>query len=261
MSAAPMAPDYLIRECESFEDFSACLEMQRRVWQFSDLDITPLRSFVITRRSGGFTLGSFDPAGRLLGFAHALAAFDERRRPYYYSHMLAVEREWQNSGIGVRLKLAQRDRALERGVPLLTWTFDPLQSRNAYLNLARLGGVVRTYYANYYGNASTSALHRGLDTDRLFVEWWAGSGHVAETLAGRRRRGEPAAEVEIPREIEQIKAEDMAAAQRWQAEVRAAFRRHLGDGLYCAGFEAGRGGGHSRYLFFKDERGELPAGY
>ena len=146
-------PTFSIRVCETFEEYSACIDIQRTVWQFSDLDITPLRSFVITRRSGGLTLGAFDDSNRLLGFAHALAAFDARKQPYYYSHMLAVEPDLQNAGIGAQLKLAQREYALKRGVSLLGWTFDPLMSRNAYLNVVKLGAVVRRYYPNYYGQS------------------------------------------------------------------------------------------------------------
>lgn len=249
-------PAYTIRQCETFADYAACLELQRTVWQFSDLDITPLRSFVITRHSGGMTYGAFNEAGQLLGFAHALAAFDEKLCPYYYSHMLAVEPALQNAGIGVKLKLAQRQHALRTGVPLITWTFDPLQSRNAYLNIVKLGGVVRQYKVNYYGNASTSALHRGLDTDRLFVEWWVRSQRVAEAQDGLRRSVEPEATVEVPRDIEPIKQRDMAAAQAWQVRVRAQFQEHLRAGLYCAGFEADPHGGNSRYLFIKDEQQE-----
>jgi predicted GNAT superfamily acetyltransferase len=261
MSEASQTPSYQIRDCESFADFAACMEMQRVVWQFSDLDITPLRSFVISRRSGGFTLGAFSENARLLGFAHALPAFDERRRAYYYSHMLAVDPELQNAGIGLRLKLAQRRRALETGVSLLGWTFDPLQSRNAYLNLVKLGGVVRRYHVNYYGNESTSVLHRGLDTDRLFVEWWVGSDHAARLIGGERRAGAPAAAVEVPREIDAIKQADLDEARRWQERVRAAFTAHLAAGLYCAGFEPGREGGPSRYLFYPDEKAEIPPDY
>ena len=133
---ADLSPTYRLRACVSFEDFVACINMQREVWQFSDLDITPLRSFVITQQNGGFTLGAFaENDGRLLGFAHALAAFDEQRQPFYYSQMLAVAPELRNSGIGVALKLAQRQHALKRGIPLMVWTFDPLQSRNAYRSI------------------------------------------------------------------------------------------------------------------------------
>ena len=136
-------PEFTIRECTTLEDYAACIDLQRVVWQFDNLDITPLRSFVSARRNGGFTLGAFDKTGKLSGFAHALAAFDEKLMPYYYSNMLAVEPALQNAGIGIKLKLAQREHALKRGVSLMTWTFDPLQSRNAYLNIGKLAGVVR----------------------------------------------------------------------------------------------------------------------
>lgn len=256
MRRDPVTPAFSIRLCETFEDYSACINLQRTVWQFSDLDITPLRSFVITKRSGGMTLGAFDEAGSLLGFAHALAAFDAGKHPYYYSHMLAVEPELQNAGIGAKLKLAQRDYALQRGVDLLGWTFDPLMSRNAYLNIVKLGAVVRRYYPNYYGNASTSVLHRGLDTDRLFVEWWVNSEHVRECLSGRPRTDSPEAVVEVPREIDEIKDRDMAEAQRWQQEVRASFQRYLAEGLYCANFVPGKDGANSQYQFYKDTSAE-----
>jgi predicted GNAT superfamily acetyltransferase len=255
-----LTPEYTVRDCVSFEDFAACIAMQRDVWQFSDLDITPLRSFVITRQSGGLTLGAFDDAaGRLLGFAHMLPAFDRALRPYFYSHMLAVDARLRGAGLGVALKFAQRARALERGVPLIVWTFDPLQSRNAHLNIVKLGGVVRSYYVNYYGNASTSALHRGLDTDRVFVEWWLGSERV-RTAAEQGRASvltAPAATVAVPPDIEEVKARDLEEARRWQAQIRAAFQEHLAAGLYCAGFERGRQGEPSRYLFFKDNGEEV----
>src|SRR5499426_1809313 len=154
MKSDAIVPEYAIRQCETFKEFEACLQLQRDVWEYSDLDITPLRSYVVTRYGGGFTLGAFDASNKLIGMAHALAAFDEKLRPYYYSQMLAVEPRLQNAGIGVRLKLAQRDHAFKTGVPLLTWTFDPLQSRNAYLNIAKLGAVVRRYDVNLYGNKS-----------------------------------------------------------------------------------------------------------
>ena len=249
-------PDYTIRACKTFEDFAACINLQRDVWQFVDLDITPLRSFVITLHSGGMTYGAFNSDGRLLGFAHALAAFDERLKPYFYSHMLAVEPALQSAGIGGKLKLAQRDHALRTGVPLIKWTFDPLQSRNAYLNIIKLGGVIRQYKINYYGNASTSALHKGLDTDRVFVEWWVKSQRVADAQNNIRQTGKPEAAVEVPRDIEAVKKQDLAEAVRWQMQVRSQFQTLLGEGLYCAGFEADPNGGNSRYLFFKDEHRE-----
>ncbi|MGH9753118.1 MAG: GNAT family N-acetyltransferase [Blastocatellia bacterium] len=259
MKSDVIIPTHTIRQCETLEEFEACLQMQRDVWQFSDLDVTPLRSFVITRHVGGFTLGAFDTSNKLLGFAHALAAFDEKLRPYYYSQMLAVEPRLQNAGIGVRLKLAQRDHALKTGVPLITWTFDPLQSRNAYLNIVKLGGVVRRYCVNYYG-VSSSAFHRGLDTDRLFVEWWARAPHVAGALEGVRRADKPEAVVEAPRDIEAIKRRDMDEARHWQLRIREGFQKCLNEGLYCAGFEANPKA-NSRYLFFSDHQQEKEENY
>ncbi len=248
---------YQIRDCVNLEDFTACLNMQREVWQFSDLDITPLRSFVITRNSGGFTLGAFaESDGTLLGFAHALAAFDAQRQPFFYSQMLAVAPHLQNSGIGVELKFAQRQRAIERGIPLMVWTFDPLQSRNAYLNIVKLGAVVRKYKASYYGHQSSSVLHRGLDTDRLFAEWWVASPRVcaiAEAAGKVETQAQVIASVEVPFEIEQIKSRSLDEARAWQLRVRAGFEQHLAAGLYCADFVRGTASTPSQYLFFKDE--------
>jgi len=254
-------PKYAVRECTTFEEFAACIEMQRLVWEFEDLDVTPPRSFIVTRKGGGFTYGAFDEAGRMIGFSLALPAFDEKLRPYYYSQMLAVLPELRDAGIGMKLKLAQRDHALRTGLPLITWTFDPLQSRNAHLNIVKLGCVVRRYFANYYGHGSTSALHRGLDTDRLFPEWWVRSDRVSESLAGKRRTDKPEAIVEVPRDIDTIKTRDLAEARSWQSQIRQAFLSHFAEGLYCAGFEADPQGGNSRYLFYKDDLREKDGRY
>jgi predicted GNAT superfamily acetyltransferase len=260
MKSDVIIPQYVIRQCETIGEFEACVQMQRDVWQFSDLDVTPLRSYVVTRNSGGFTLGAFDPSNKLLGFAHALAAFDEKLRPYYYSQMLAVEPTLQNAGIGVKLKWGQRDQAIKTGVPLITWTFDPLQSRNAHLNIVKLGGVVRRYCVNYYGANSSSALHRGLKTDRLFIEWWVRAPRVAAALEGVRRADKPEAVVEVPRDIGEIKKRDMHEARDWQLRIREGFQKYLSEGLYCAGFEAAPNT-DSRYLFFKDRQEEKEENY
>jgi predicted GNAT superfamily acetyltransferase len=228
--------------------------LQRRIWRFADRELMPPRAFVIARRNGGATLGAFEADGRLLGFSHLVPAIDGDNRPYYYSQMTAVDKGLQNAGIGLQLKLAQRDMALKRGITLITWTFDPLQSRNAHFNLAKLGGVVRTYYVNYYGK-STSELDRGLDTDRLFLEWWLQSEHVARALAGQRRDEAPAASIEIPAEIPGGTSPDKSEERQLQLSVRDGFQRQLAAGLYCAGFERGQAA-ISRYLFFKDTRSE-----
>ncbi len=255
---SPQSPAYTIRPCQDFEEFAACVTLQREVWQFSDLDVTPVRALVVNQNSGGFTLGAFNKEDSgLLGFAHALPAFDTKLQPYYYSQMLAISPALQNSGIGMRLKLAQREYALQRGIKLMVWTFDPLQSRNAYLNLIKLGGVVRKYYANYYGHHSTSVLHRGLDTDRLLLEWWLNTPHVQAVARGKDRmhkENDPVTVVEVPFDIEQIKTRNIEEAQQWQAKIRAAFQQHLASGLYCAGFVRGDSTTPSKYLFFRDQK-------
>ena len=260
MKSEVIIPEYTIRQCETLEEFEACVQMQRDIWEYSDIDVTPLRSYVATPYSGGFTLGAFDASNKLLGMAHALPAFDEKLRPYYYSQMLAVEPRLQNAGIGVRLKLAQRDHAFKTGVPLIKWTFDPLQSRNAHLNIVKLGGVVRRYCANFYGANSSSVFHRDMDTDRLFIEWWVRSPRVADALEGLRRADKPEAVVEVPRDIGAIKRRDMDEARHWQSRVREGFQKCLNEGLYCAGFEADQKT-NSRYLFFRDNQQEKEEDY
>jgi predicted GNAT superfamily acetyltransferase len=252
---------YIIRPCSTIEDFKACMQMQREIWQFADLDITPLRVFLYTRHNGGITLGAFEKDGKLIGFSNALPAFDAHNRPYYYSQMTGVDKQKQNSGVGLQLKLAQRDFALKRGIPLIVWTFDPLQSRNAYLNIVKLGGVVRKYYVNHYGRLNASTLDRGLDTDRLSLEWWIRSERVTRALAGQPDRDSPVATVAIPPETDKIEPRSLAEARRWQLEVRAAFLRRFAEGLYCTDFERGGGDAPSRYLFFKDDQREIESTY
>ncbi len=250
-------PTYTIRLCSSLEDFAACLQMQREVWQFADLDITPLRSFIITKNSGGFTLGAFSNTDeKLLGFAHALAAFDDKSKPYYYSHMLAVDPALQNSGLGLKLKFAQRDFALQHEIELMVWTFDPLQSRNAHLNINKLGGVVRKYHVDYYGNYSSSTLHRGLDTDRLLVEWWLNSARVKSIVESKIQSEASAtvARVTIPFDLEKLKTQNLEEARTWQRQVRENFQTHLKNDLFCAGFERGTDEKPSQYLFFSDSK-------
>lgn len=257
----PSTLPFIIRECTTFEDFAACIELQRLIWGFEDLDITVPRSFVITSKAGGFTYGAFDPTGRMIGFSVATPALDEKLRSYYYSQMLGVLPGHRDASVGMSLKLAQRDHALRTGLPLITWTFDPLQSRNAYLNIVKLGCVIRRYQVNYYGHGSTSALHSGLDTDRVFPEWWVRSEHVNDVLQGKPRSRRPEAVIEVPREIDPIKERNLEEAQRWQVRVRQSFQRYFSEGLYCAGFEADPQGGNSRYLFFKDDLDEKDERY
>ena len=168
-----------IAPVKTLADFEQAVEVQLAVWGYSDNDLVPKRVFIVAERIGGQVLGAFDGEA-LVGFAMALPGYRDGK-PYLHSHMLAVLPEYRNAGLGRRLKLAQRDDALARGFELMEWTFDPLEIKNAHLNIARLGAIARRYMRNIYG-PSTSPLQGGLPTDRLVVEWWLKSERVQRAL-------------------------------------------------------------------------------
>jgi predicted GNAT superfamily acetyltransferase len=173
----------VIRPCEGLEEFAACVQLQVDVWGYGDRDVIPRRVFVVAKRIGGQVIGAFDE-GKLVGFAMALPGISQGQ-PYLHSHMLAVNPDYRNRGIGRRLKLFQREEALARDIKRMEWTFDPLEIKNAFLNIARLGTIVRRYEPNFYG-VSSSRLHGEVPTDRLIAEWWLDSDWVRSAVAGER---------------------------------------------------------------------------
>jgi predicted GNAT superfamily acetyltransferase len=180
-------------------------------------------------------LGAFD-RGRIVGFTLALAVFRGAQH-FLHSHMTAVLPEFQNRGVGRRLKLFQRQDALERGIPLVEWTFDPLELKNAHFNLARLGAIARRYLPDCYG-ITKSPLHAGLPTDRLVAEWWLDSARVKSILARSARPAHPAAKrISLPSNLTELKMKDRAAGQRIQLAVRAEFQEWFGKGYVATGIE------------------------
>lgn len=172
---------FFIREAEGESEHREIENIQREAWGFSDLDIVPAATLIATQHAGGIVLGAFDGT-RMIGFAYAFPAF-EHGRASMHSHMLAVRTDYRNANAGFYLKLAQRTRALEKGIDEITWTFDPLQALNAHLNFSKLGVVSRRYLVNFYGEASSSPLHQGFGTDRLWVSWLLNSAKVAQCIA------------------------------------------------------------------------------
>src|SRR5579871_229746 len=144
-----------IRHLTTLEQFERCVVLQLEVWGYSDGDIIPRRVFVVAQRIGGQVIGAFD-GDMIIGFAMALPGYRDGY-PYLHSHMLAVLPEYRNAGLGRRLKLAQRDDAIARGFDLMEWTYDPLEIKNAHLNIVRLGAIARRYMHDFYG-PSTSLL-------------------------------------------------------------------------------------------------------
>ena len=171
---------FCIREVEDEAEHHAIEDLQKEAWGFSDLDIVPAATIIATQHAGGVVLGAFEGAC-MIGFAYAFPAF-EGGRVSMHSHMLAVKPEYRNFQAGFYLKLAQRERVLAMGLDEITWTFDPLQSLNAHLNFTKLGVISSRYLVNFYGEATSSPLHTGFGTDRLWVRWLLNSNRVKRCL-------------------------------------------------------------------------------
>ena len=177
------ADSIVIRKCHQLDEMRACVALQKEVWNFSDADLVPLRMFVVAEKVGGQVIGAF-AGNEMAGFALSVPGV-RGGHSYLHSHMLAVRKQHQNAGLGRRIKLFQREDALARGFELIEWTFDPLEIKNAYLNIEKLGAIARRYTVNQYGITS-SPLQGGLPTDRLVAEWWLKSKRV-EMLAANRK--------------------------------------------------------------------------
>jgi predicted GNAT superfamily acetyltransferase len=235
----------VIRPCEGFDELTACVDLQIRVWGYSGGDVIPRRSFVVTQHIGGQVFGAFDvslpgsavqgDAGSLVGFAMAMPAI-RNSHSYLHSHMLAVSPAYRNQGIGMRLKLKQREEALARNISLMEWTFDPMVVKNAYLNIRRLGAIVRRYTPDFYGGSS-SQLQAGLPTDRLHAEWWMNSSRVEGALSGNLQTTRVLATIVVPAEVEALRSgENPARAVEVQTQIRRQFLQAFSNGLTVLGF-------------------------
>jgi predicted GNAT superfamily acetyltransferase len=202
----------------------------------------PSRLLGIARFIGGLVLGAYDGA-RLVGFSLAFPGFKPSGTAYWHSHMTAVLPAYQNSGLGRRIKLRQREEAMRAGLSLIEWTFDPLETRNAYFNIERLGVVARRYVPNFYGITS-SVLQGALPTDRLIAEWHVASPRVEAIVErGEKADREVEAEVEIPAEVAVMRTRDIAGALAIQSRAREQFERHFEAGLTVLGYRRAANGG------------------
>jgi len=170
-----------IREINSIAEMKVLETLQKQVWGWADLDVMPLMNFIVGKELGGILIGAFD--GEMpVGFAFGIVGYDEGDI-VFHSHMLAVLPQYREHGVGLKLKIAQREQALAKGHERVTWTFDPLQSTNAYLNFGKLGVIATKYKVNFYGEGSSSDLHRHIGTDRLWVNWFLKSDRVKQRLS------------------------------------------------------------------------------
>jgi predicted GNAT superfamily acetyltransferase len=278
MAEAKTKSAVTIRDLQSFEDLKQVDEVEREVWGLSDIDTTPLTLVIATKEAGSIWVGAFDGT-RLVGFAFGFLGL-ENGRLIVHSHMLAVREPYRNSDLGYNLKLAQRERVLairvddgrtdsrtsDIRISEMTWTFDPLQSRNAHLNFTKLGVVSESYKVDFYGPETSSVLHRN-GTDRLWVTWPLSSRRVQDRLQRKDNRaevldalstltplihfngdGKPACTdltaalnrqriaIEIPSDIVEVERKDPALAWEWRLQTRWAFTEALNAGFSVAEF-------------------------
>ena len=271
-----------VRPLTTVAEFRACEALQRQVWAMpDDLEIVPAHLLVAVQRNGGLLLGAFS-GDELVGFLFGFPGISGSGKLKHCSHFMGVAPNYQGRGVGYVLKLAQRDAVLDQGIYLVTWTYDPLESRNAYLNLHKLGCVCRTYVRDYYGPLS-DGLSAGLPSDRMQVEWWIGSERVRQRLAddsprrladsivqvnataltaeghrtpGRVNLGINARTVrfEIPADYQSLKAADPALALEWRLTVRGICEAYFAAGYAVVDFchRRTRDGGRSYYILEAD---------
>jgi predicted GNAT superfamily acetyltransferase len=253
-------PSIRIEALHDLTLFQGCVDLQVAVWGYSDGDLIPRRMFLLADRIGGQVLGAFD--GEVMaGFAMALPGY-RNGQPYLHSHMLAVLPQYRNLGLGRRMKLAQRDDALARGFELMEWTFDPLEIKNAHLNIARLGAICRRYQPDFYG-PSSSPLQGGLPTDRLYAEWWLRSPRVRRQLGEQAPTeppiaGAPEEEILIPAALHDWKQqpETRQLASDRQRSNREALQSAFARGLAITGYQRDSNG-DGRFLLTRIDSAEI----
>jgi predicted GNAT superfamily acetyltransferase len=256
-------PQIVIRDL-AFDDLKQVEAVEREVWGLADIDVLPLSMTIATKAAGSIWLGAFD-GEQVVGFAFGFPGI-EQGRLMLHSHMLAVREGYRDLDLGLKLKLAQRDRALALRLPEMTWTYDPLQSKNAHFNFSKLGVIANTYWVDFYGPETSSMLHRN-GTDRLWVRWPLASRRVQERIQGKDGRaavldvlsrlsplirfngdGRPVRTdlqdalsrqriaIEIPSDIASVESKDMDLAREWRTETRWAFSEALRAGFFVAEF-------------------------
>jgi predicted GNAT superfamily acetyltransferase len=247
----PDAQPVEVRLVRSHEEYAACERMSRDVWGVAERNIVPRELLLTMQLNGGLVHGAFLPDGRLVGFCFAFAGLRQGRLRLC-SHQLGVLPAFRGTGIGIALKQAQKQDALRLGYELISWTFDPLESRNAYINLNRLGCTARLYDRDHYG-AMEDELNRDLPSDRFEAEWWlrkskpaaAGSGIPVLLAVGSDGTPESrdlaltdatAVLIQVPADFQAVKRRDPEQALRWRLQSRMAFEAALSAGLVAVDF-------------------------
>jgi chorismate synthase len=295
-------PPITIRDLRTIDELNQLRAVEQEVWGMAEGDAIPLTIAIALKSAGNIFVGAFEQrqdsvkSGRaekmekekLVGFAFGFLG-REHGQTTIHSHMLAVLDAYRHLDLGAKLKHAQRERALAMGVQEMTWTFDPLQSRNAHFNFSKLGVVSNTYIVDFYGPETSSMLHRN-GTDRLWVRWLLGSRRVRDRISEKSTRAEALdalrllaplvrfdgkgmpvraelsealarerVSIEIPGDILAVEAVDMGLAGEWREATRWAFRESLKAGFFVSEFcRSVRGQqGPGAYLLQRGTIGEL----
>ena len=270
-------PHIEIRRLRSLAEYRECERLQKQVWGNLGVGSEVLQ---VTQKYGGVVLGAL-AKGNLLGFLYAFLG-RYHGRLVHWSHMMAVDRHHRDQGLGYKMKLVHRELALQEGIKSVCWTYDPLQSRNAALNIARLGAGVEEYLKDCYGRFP-SVIEKGLASDRFVARWQIGSAHVARCLRApslrpadlslprineTRRDHEgfrvnrrldlsfttPRLLLEIPANTDEMRIRALKLAQRWRLEARRMFQRAFESGCRVEGFVT-TGDGEDRRAFYVLSRG------
>jgi predicted GNAT superfamily acetyltransferase len=251
---------FTIRDLKTYDEFLQIHRIQQAIWGFAEPDTGLYPPFLFTAsKNGGVVLGAFDPQGHMIGYIFSFLGREPGGPLKLCSQTMGVLSEWRSRGVATALKWAQRERALAAGLSLITWTFDPLEGANAWLNMRKLGAVSRRYWRNIYGE-QFGALNQGLPSDRLLVEWWIRGKGVeikaeAETAKvvpmfevkgqGMARRvtvfhtdlDAPCLTLEVPTDIQHLKRADRSLALDWRLRVREAFETYFERGYVVTDFE------------------------
>jgi len=262
--------DIVVRPITDVETLRAVEQLQRRIWGMPDRDVVPYHQLLAAAGAGGVILGAFTPDGTMIGFCYGFVGLRDGR-PILYSHLAGVADGWRGAGVGFRLKRAQREEALARGLDRIVWTFDPLAAGNAHFNLRKLGAEARRYYVDYYGEMGDD-VNRGIESDRLEAEWRlraprvvgamgdeavtaagppeepdaapAGAAPLALAASGDPPRPEessalpdgPRVRVAVPEDFSDLRRRHASLGREWREATRRVFLAYFGRGYAAVDF-------------------------
>jgi predicted GNAT superfamily acetyltransferase len=266
-------------------DYKSCVDIQREVWRFEDMDIYPIGMLIAAQNCGGIALGAYNSIGEMIGFVFSILSMEEGGLAQH-SLLLAVRQAYRNFNVAYKLKLAQRKECLKRKIKTIAWEIDPMQPLNAFFTLGKLGATANAYVEDFHGE-STSVLHRGLPTDRFVVRWNIEANAVEERIESGSPRHDLRKELkrykvinrledvapgmtissplklnstedrllfEIPYNLPEIKNRDLGIALEWQGKLRQAFRHYFNKDYSATDFWVAEEEGHLRAFYFLEKK-------